>query len=462
MAISLDKIEAMAPDQPSLAAATKIKASAWPVLAQNAAHGFAWGECQGSGSTPYRVSLALDDLGYKCSCPSRKFPCKHSLALMLLYARTPQAFAEAAIPDWVGDWASRRRPKSSAKPEADGGPRASLDAVTESEPEKAVDEKALIRAAQQRERLKAEREASIISGLDELDLWITDRLNRGIAGFINDAAQQCRIVAQRLVDAKAPALAARIDGLPAEILALPEKVRPDAVIEALGSFHLLAAAYRRQDKLPEALRHDIRRLIGWSQERQALLEDASSPRVAGKWIVIATNVEIQPDKLRRIETWLAGERDGEAVYAVLIDFVPLATGAGGSPYLPGEAFEAELVFYPSAVPLRALLNKRGDDSSDIRLPAKSLAEALHAYDSLRVKHPWLGQVPMTVKGAEMVRFTEDGLWLIDGDDGMALHPSQQDEALVLADIPPAEITGLWDGRYFTAVMAETSLGRWIR
>ena len=105
MAISLDKIEAMAPDQPSLTAAARIKPSSWPVLAQNGASGLVWGECQGSGSTPYRVSLALDDLGYKCSCPSRKFPCKHSLALMLIYAKTPQAFAETALPDWVGDWA---------------------------------------------------------------------------------------------------------------------------------------------------------------------------------------------------------------------------------------------------------------------------------------------------------------------------------------------------------------------
>src|SRR5687768_2451281 len=143
MAISLDKIEAIAPDQASLAAATKIKAPAWPVLAQNALSGHAWGECQGSGSTPYRVSLALDDLGYKCSCPSRKFPCKHSLALMLLYARAPQSFAEAAIPDWVGDWAARRRPKSAAKPEANDGPRVSLDAVAESEAPKEADEKAL-------------------------------------------------------------------------------------------------------------------------------------------------------------------------------------------------------------------------------------------------------------------------------------------------------------------------------
>jgi hypothetical protein len=28
-----------------------------------------WGECQGSGATPYLVIVSPHDLGYKCTCP---------------------------------------------------------------------------------------------------------------------------------------------------------------------------------------------------------------------------------------------------------------------------------------------------------------------------------------------------------------------------------------------------------
>lgn len=464
MAVTLDKIEAMAPDQASLAAAAKIKASAWPLLAQNSTGGLAWGECQGSGSTPYRVALALDDLGYKCTCPSRKFPCKHSLGLMLQYTRAPESFGAAAIPDWVSEWAGRRRGKSgtSSKPDDQNGPRASLAAVAPDEAPAELDDKAKQRAAEQRERLRAEREQSIGRGLDELDLWIGDRLARGIAHFTADAAQQCRIAAQRLVDAKAPALAARLDSLPSELLALPEKLRVDAAIEALGSFHLLAQAYRRQDKLPDDLRQDIRRLIGWTQERQMLLDDATARHITADWSVIAVHAEIQPDRLKRIETWLAAVHEGEAIYAVLIDFVPAATGAGGSPYLPGESFAAELVYYPSAAPLRALIAERGAAKAEIRPPACRLTAALAAYDELRARQPWLGQWPMTIAGAQVLRFKDDGLWLADDEDGIRLAPRQQDEALVLSDVANEQITGLWDGRFFTAVLAETALGRWMR
>jgi hypothetical protein len=84
MSLSLEKVEALAPDQASLDAARKLlKPGGWPALAMNGS-GLVWGECQGSGSTPYRAVVSETDAGYKCTCPSRKSPCKHSLALWLL------------------------------------------------------------------------------------------------------------------------------------------------------------------------------------------------------------------------------------------------------------------------------------------------------------------------------------------------------------------------------------------
>jgi hypothetical protein len=453
----------MAPDQASLSAAVKIKASAWQVAAIDGTKEFAWGECQGSGSTPYRVCLQLSDLGYKCSCPSRKFPCKHSLGLMLLVAKSPQAFNQAQTPDWVSDWVARRRPGGGEKKSDQSKSKVSLDEAMTEEPVKERDEKAEVRAAQQRERLKAQREEFILAGLDELDRWIEDSLSRGLAGFMGEAAQRCRTLAQRLVDAKAPALATSVDALPSTIMALPESMRTDALIESLGEYHLLAEAYRRQDKLPEALRHDVRRLVGWTQERQALLDDASALRVAATWTVIATHVEVQPDKLRRIETFLIGVADDRNVPAVLIDFVPVAAAATGSTFQTGEVFAGELVFYPSAAPLRAIIVKRENiEAADVVLTAQPLNEALAAYDECCAAQPWLGQWPMTIAGPSCCRFEKRGIWITAGGDGIPVAPRFLDEAVILSGIDIQSITGLWDGRFFSPSMAETSLGRWLR
>src|SRR5215469_9145826 len=124
--VSLEKIEAIAPDQASLVAARKlVKPGGWSGLSADNS-GLIWGECQGSGASPYRVVASEIDAGYKCTCPSRKFPCKHSLALMWMRAEGKISFESAPVPEWVKDWLSRRRGSSSApaKDEDEAQPKA--------------------------------------------------------------------------------------------------------------------------------------------------------------------------------------------------------------------------------------------------------------------------------------------------------------------------------------------------
>src|SRR5688572_26364773 len=110
MTLSLGRLEQFAPDQSSLAAAGKLRKPAlWPLRATDG-KGLVWGECQGSASAPYRLVAALDDLAHRCSCPSRKFPCKHVLALLWQYVDTPKSFETAEPPDWAVAWAMKRRP----------------------------------------------------------------------------------------------------------------------------------------------------------------------------------------------------------------------------------------------------------------------------------------------------------------------------------------------------------------
>jgi SWIM zinc finger len=462
MAVAIDKIESVAPDQASLAAALKIKPASWSNTGRDGGGQFAWGECQGSGSTPYRVALALSDLGAKCTCPSRKFPCKHSLGLMLHFSRSEGSFGSGEIPDFVSDWAGRRRGPAVAT--AVGSPiekpKHSLAAAEEALEEDAPDPQAEARAAKQRERLKLEREASILAGLDELDRWIGDVMARGLSAFLKDASSLCRMAAQRLVDAKAPALAARVDAFPSQVLALPLERRADAVIDALGSWHLLAQAYRRQDELPKALRHDVRRLAGWSEQRQDLLDNSQSLRIADNWTVLATFSEVQPDKLRRNETWLTGD-DGRI--ALLLDFVPIATGSSGPAFLAGERFRAELVFYPSAEPLRALLVSKSDAgarAASAELPDMDFA--INAFEVKRARQPWLGAVPIRFRSGVVRQTLKGPLWITDGQTSLPLDPRMYDELIVLNGMTLEAATGFWDGHAFAPVSGETRLGRWVR
>jgi len=78
------RVLALAPDAPSQRAAQSlVSGRAWPT-AGAAEPGALWGECSGSAAAPYRTVVDLSGPAYRCSCPSRKFPCKHALALLLL------------------------------------------------------------------------------------------------------------------------------------------------------------------------------------------------------------------------------------------------------------------------------------------------------------------------------------------------------------------------------------------
>jgi hypothetical protein len=466
MALSLEKVEGQAPDQSSLDAARKLlKAGLWPRLATDGA-GLVWGECHGSGATPYRVVIAETDAGYKCSCPSRKFPCKHSLALMWMRAEGKFAFVTAEVPDWVKDWVSRRRGPG-AKPAAEGDAaksKVSIAAAAEATVAES-DPKAEARATAARERNRKEREAAILAGLDELDVWLSDQVERGMAAFVGQSAQACKVIAQRLVDAKASGLAARLEAVPARLFSLPEAVRPVAAVEELGQVYLIAEAYRRQEALPAALRMDVRRAMGWLTAREELLADASALRVCGVWRVVAVLNEVQPDRLRRIETWMwrEGAGDGQR-FALLLDFVSVATGAATSGYSVGDGLEAEVVFYPSAAPLRALIVRveGGAEASAARLelPEQELAGAVDAYEAVVGEQPWVGGWPLAFRRARVKR-SGRALFVCDDAAALPIRSSQWELAEPLANVDTLDGVALWDGYQATLCWAETDLGRWV-
>ncbi|MGJ4950953.1 SWIM zinc finger family protein [Bradyrhizobium sp. HKCCYLS20291] len=471
MSLTRERIEGLAPDQASLAAALKlVKPANWPVLAASPDAEMLWGECQGSGATPYRVVTAVDGGGYKCTCPSRKFPCKHVLAVLWLRVDKPERFESASPPQWVEDWSARRRGSSGrppGKPKADADEAAatpSLDAaLSEAAAVAPADPKSAARAEAQRERIKAEREAAILAGLDELERWMSDQLNQGLADFATRAAAATRTLSTRLVDAKAGGLAARLDQLGTELFRISDERRADVAAERLGALTLIASAYRHQDRLPAPLREDVRRAVGWSVRREELLADANAPRASSVWIVAANLSEVQPDKLRRLETWLVNTRDdgSQPRAAVLIDFVPVSGGGAGFPFAPGEVIAGEVVFYPSAAPLRGLLaSRRTAAAASWPRPLPGLAPALQDYATTLAALPWLDRWPLLLAGVELRPAGKSALAITDASGvAVAVERSQVEQIMPLLGLDLCLLC-LWDGRIAQVLAAETPLGRW--
>lgn len=460
MEFDLKTIEALAPDQASLSAASKLtKQSNWPRLEKNEQLALIWGECQGSGSNPYRVVVDTGDHGYKCTCPSRKFPCKHTLALMWIAATTPASFAAAgSTPEWVNDWLGRRRKAASPPVET------TLGAGGKSIGEAAHDESSVVedaaaverREAAQRKRAEDTR-SSVSAALDELDQWIADQLRLGLAGFVDNSSDRCRRIAARLVDMKATALAGRIDEIPSRLMALRSEERPDAAIRELGKLVLLAKAWRSAPDDPE-----LRRLVSTSESREQVLANPDATQVESAWEVLGEKIESRRDGLVSHSTWLLDLNSATSQFALLLDYFPASAGRRSNAFTPGDRFDARLIFYPARQPLRALVADRRGDVSSGEWPDFSFvaSDPLAAHIARQDAAPWVTDCPvMLPPGAILLDDRGAAWWQAAGDPhGIAL-PIADTVNPTLLGLDLKATAALWNGSRLELLAAQSGFGR---
>ncbi len=419
-----EQVANLAPDASSLKAARGLTAPAkWPLLAQ--ADGALWGECQGSGKSPYRtrIDLRSDEPAFKCSCPSRKFPCKHALALFLLFAERADAFGPAEPPDWVSEWLdtrSERQEKQVAKAE-------------ERAAKESADPAAQARRAEKRER-------RVDDGLDALELWLHDLLRQGLASARERNYRHWEEQAARLVDAQAPGLAARVRRLPQ--LLHSGQGWEGRLLAALGQLHLILRAYRNLAAQPEGMQAELRELIGWNQAKEPLL---AQPGVHDQWHCCGQWVEQGDDNLLIQRIWLHGAHSGH--HALLLDFAhPRAATGLTHGWRTGQSYQAELVFYPASAPQRALL--KGEltalDAPITPPPHPHLQALFAAFGEALAARPWLDRLPATIAGLTPVP-QGDGHLLRDAlGQTTPLHPSARVwDLYLLSRGAPLTLFGEW-------------------
>ena len=178
---TVPQVHDLAPDASAVRAARAL-ARPGPWSATGASDTVLWGRCQGSGVTPYQVTVDLTGPTVTCSCPSRKQPCKHGLALLLLWVTNDGALEQ------VGDAPA---PRGTAR----AGSAAPAD------------------PAAQAKRL-ARRLQLMTDGLAELERWLADLVRDGLAAARRQPYTYWDTAAARLVDAQVPGLAERIRDMP--------------------------------------------------------------------------------------------------------------------------------------------------------------------------------------------------------------------------------------------------------
>ncbi|MFJ6391732.1 SWIM zinc finger family protein [Streptomyces sp. NPDC091972] len=429
-----DQVLALAPDAASRKAGSKLGAAGPWSEAGSSEEGAVWGLCKGSGSKPYQTVIDIADAAgpaYRCSCPSRKFPCKHALGLLLLWAGGEGAVPPGQAPDWAEQWMEGRRQRAQEK-QATG---AAGPAAGSGDPEAA--------------RRRAERRAArITAGAMELEQRLADLLRGGLAGAEQAGYGMWEETAARMVDAQAPGLAGRVR----ELGSIPSSGPgwPVRLLEECALVHLLDQGWLRRERLPDGLASTVRSRIG-------LPASADGPAVRDRWLVLA-QYDTSDSRLTTRRIWLHGTDSGRT--ALLLSY----GAAGRAPELAlpvGLELEAEVSAYPGTGQSRAALGERfaPPAPSAARPPGVTTEQAAARYGEALRDDPWLDSVPVTLD--RVIPAPDGDSWQLadaEGDSALPLTASARSRPglwrlVALSGGAPVKVFGECGHRGFTPLTA---------
>lgn len=430
-----EHVNAFAPDSSSLKNGQSLAiASKWQTLGQK--DGILWGEIKGSGSKPYQTCIEQATPSFKCSCPSRKFPCKHGLGLAFIYVAQADALKTADYPDWVAEWLNKREQSAQRKVEKNEQP---VDAAT------------LKKREQAQQKRQSAREDKISAGVGELQTWLYDRVRQGLSAAAEDTRLWDKMAA-RMIDAQAAGLAQRLQYCSTLRFRVPNW--QEKLLREVARLHLLLEAYQRRDTLPENLQADIAMHIGETSNKAELLEKTG---ITDNWQVVGQAQE-EKDTLRIQRTWLYGKQQNR--YALLLDFAIANQAMTLRPPL-GSCFNAELVFYPNSYEIRALIKQDNSQLTEsavcaelVEAPCRfmTVSNALTAFHTQLTHSPWLNQYPFSL--TNVIPIYQNGLWLLVDNETRTTLPLNVTEAkgwhlLTLSGGHPINIFAEWDGEALT-------------
>jgi len=406
----------------------------------------AWGECAGSGSKPYQVGIDLTEPAFKCSCPSRVFPCKHGAGLLLLLARQAQLFTGPAAPPWLADWLEKRQQSKKAPQAAAAAAKLTGPAAT---PSAAVQEEV---AEPEATGLVSEaRLQRMQRGAAELLLWLQDLLNAGLAQTENQPRTFWENQAARLVDDQLPGLASVLREL--ATLRYTGLDWPERLLARLGELYLLVRAFLRLEQLPPDLQQDVLQLVGINIKKEDV--QARQPAVADTWLVVG-QVTREEERLLARRTWLWGLGTGR--YALVLEY-SFGGQAFATALVPAGRYVGNLAFYPSAYPLRAVPTGSWTFNGirpQTRPAGSSVAAFLDAYTTALSQLPWLREWPLTLHGVVPQLGPDEQVTL--------LHPTEQLQLPLRCDAEqawhllaasgghPLTVFGEWNGHAFFPIM----------
>ena len=325
-------IRSYSPDDETYKRAEKIAdLHKWSVAAST--DNLIWGEISGSASEAYSTMICIEPLLMCCNCPVKAQTCKHSLALLILFARNE--LSNQTVPDKIQRWVNNNISSVESKlPNED-------------------DSKSFNKDKRSFERLELMR-----SGIEDLERWLYDVMAQGLANVAFSNQLFWENAAARFKDSKLSRISYGIREIADELSS--KTINYNIIAQKIGEIALLVQVFKNIEKLEFEQQEELLNQIGRLLRKNDVIE--SGKKLNDIWQVCGKSEHYNLDGLLERKVWLQGKKSGTS--ALLLDY--LFQGDFDIKFNVGDTFESDLYFYPSIFYQRALLN-----SNEIKLVASA-------------------------------------------------------------------------------------------
>lgn len=416
---SYERLLQLAPDASSLEQARRLFfAKRWQTLEGNG-H-YLWGTYETAYGHRSSAVVRLEPPLFRCSCKSPRRPCKHALALVLLFLNRNEVWT---VREELPDWAVKLLGSSST---------GAAPAEKSSSPD----------------ALKQEKRIQLMDqGVAELDKWLQQLARLGLAHLAN-APEEWETLAARMVDAKLGSIARRLRICHA---LFQQEDWVEEVTAEIGRLYLFVRAWQRKSTLEVAQKRELLQVAGWNLRKDRILME---PGVQDNWLVLGLTTGME-EKLRYRRTWFRGEKTGK--YALLLDFT-FGNQDFEDQWVTGSVLKGALAYYPGQPKIRAVFKTYQSSRSPYEATAAfaHLGEVQAGYAQALGASPWLLSYPVLIDDVTPVyEQAKEQFLLVDAENRyLSIKPTAANwKLLALSGGSPITCFGEYDGHSFLPISA---------
>jgi hypothetical protein len=296
-----------------------------------------------------------------------------------------------------------------------------------------------------KEKRIRERLFKVEGGIAEMEVWLKDLINTGLLALQEKDAIFFEKIRARMVDAQASGLANLIRDLRELDYHTNAKWQREAW-RIVTAIYLIIEGFKRWEKLDDFTRQDLKTLIGWNLNQKELLENDSLEICQDDWLLFARETELVDDiTVQRNWFYACSQQRFALVLNFAFRFSPISTT-----YTPGTVTPLDLVYAPSATPLRALIKEQGESSESYDFqctPITNFMKMQTQWSERLSQMPWAVDTPFLIQNLTPIVY-ENERYLKDSNDAILKVAAKFEEEkwwqlLAISGAKPLTVFLLW-------------------